>query len=64
MVSRACKVMGLSRDTLYGYDAVVHQTGVEALGDSNRHQPNPKNLSDSAIEKAVIAYALEQPAYG
>jgi transposase InsO family protein len=63
-VSRACKVMGLSRDTFYRYKAAVDEGGVEALVDSNRRQPNPKNRIDLAIEEAVIAYALEQPAHG
>ena len=30
-VSRACKVMGLSRDTFYRYKAAVEQGGIEAL---------------------------------
>ena len=63
-VSRACKVMGLSRDTFYRYKAAVDEGGVEALVDSNRRQPNPKNRIDSVVEEAVIAYALEQPAHG
>jgi len=63
-VSRACKVMGLSRDTFYRYKAAVDEGGVGALVDSNRRQPNPKNRIDSVVEEAVIAYALEQPAHG
>ena len=63
-VSWACKVMGLSRDTFYRYKAAVDEGGVEALVDSNRRQPNPKNRIDSVVEEAVIAYALEQPAHG
>ncbi|MER3356528.1 MAG: IS481 family transposase, partial [Hoeflea sp. D1-CHI-28] len=63
-VSRACKVMGLSRDTFYRCKAAVDEGGVEALVDSNRRQPNPKNRIDSAVEEAVITYALEQPAHG
>jgi len=63
-VSRACKVMGLSRDTFYRYKAAVDEGGVEALVDSNRRRPNPKNRIDTVVEEAVIAYALEQPAHG
>ena len=63
-VSRACKVISLSRDTFYRYKAAVDEGGVEALVDSNRRQPNPKNRIDSVVEEAVIAYALEQPAHG
>ena len=63
-VSRACKAISLSRDTFYRYKAAVDEGGVEALVDSNRRQPNPKNRIDSVVEEAVIAYALEQPAHG
>lgn len=42
-VSKACKVMGLSRDTFYRYQNAVAEGGVEALFDSNRRKPNPKN---------------------
>ena len=63
-VSKACKVMGLSRDTFYRYKAAVDEGGVEALVDSNRRQPNPKNRIDEGVEEAVVAYALEQPAHG
>jgi len=33
-VSRACKVMGFSRDTFYRYQAAVADGGVEALLDA------------------------------
>jgi transposase InsO family protein len=63
-VSRACKVMGVSRDTFYRYQELVAQGGVEALIDKSRRSPNLKNRVDEAIEKAVKAYAVEFPAYG
>lgn len=63
-VSKACKVMGLSRDTFYRYRAAVDEGGVEALFDKTRRKPNPKNRVDEAIEAAVVAYAIEQPAHG
>ncbi|WP_186222938.1 helix-turn-helix domain-containing protein, partial [Burkholderia gladioli] len=40
-VSKACKVMGLSRDTFYRYQNAVAEGGVDALFDSNRRKPNP-----------------------
>ena len=46
-VSKACKVMGLSRDTFYRYQNAVAEGGVEALFDSNRRKPNPKNRKRS-----------------
>lgn len=63
-VSKACKVMGLSRDTFYRYKSAVDSGGVEALFDENRRKPNLKNRVESAVEEAVIAYATEQPAHG
>jgi len=63
-VSRACKVMGFSRDTFYRYQAAVETGGIEALIDANRRKPNPKNRVEEASESAVTAFALEQPAFG
>ena len=63
-VSKACKVMGLSRDTFYRYQSAVEEGGVEALFEQSRRKPNPKNRVDAQTEAAVVAYALEQPAHG
>ena len=63
-VSKACKMMGLSRDTFYRYKAAADEGGVEALFDRNRRTPNLKNRVDPELEKAVLEYALEQPAHG
>ena len=63
-VSRACKVMGFSRDTFYRYQSAMQAGGVDALIDANRKKPNLKNRVDEATETAVMAFALEQPAYG
>jgi len=63
-VSKACKVMGFSRDTFYRYKDAIDAGGVEALIDKNRRKPNPKNRIDEATEAAVVAFTLEFPAYG
>ena len=63
-VSKACKMMGLSRDTFYRYKSAADEGGVEALFDRNRRSPNLKNRIDPAIESIVVDYALEQPAHG
>lgn len=63
-VSKACKVMGFSRDTFYRYKTAVDEGGVESLFDKSRKQPNIKNRVDEAIEEAVKEYALSYPAHG
>ena len=63
-VSKACKVMGFSRDTFYRYKDAVDVGGIEALIDKNRRKPNPRNRTDEATEAAVVAFATDFPAYG
>ena len=63
-VSRACKVMGFSRDTFYRYQSAMANGGVDALIDANRKKPNLRNRVEAATETAVAAFALEQPAFG
>lgn len=63
-VSKACKIMGFSRDTFYRYQELVQEGGVDALIDRSRRKPNVKNRVDDAIEKAVLDYAINQPAHG
>jgi transposase len=63
-VSRACKVMGYSRDTFYRYRQAMAEGGVEALLEKSRRQPNPKNRVAEAVEQAIVAMAIEQPALG
>ena len=63
-VSKACRIMGLSRDTFYRYQNAVEQGGVEALIDQSRRKPNLKNRVDEQTEAAVVAYAIDQPAHG
>jgi len=63
-VSKACKVMGVSRDTFYRYQELASEGGVEALISQNRKVPNRKNRVDPTLEKAVVGYAIEQPAHG
>lgn len=63
-VSRACKVMGVSRDTFYRYRDLVDDGGVDALIEKSRRSPNLKNRVEEAVEQAVIAYAVDFPAHG
>ena len=63
-VSRACKVMGFSRDTFYRYQSAREAGGVEALLDANRKKPNLRNRVEEATEAAITGFAIEQPAFG
>ena len=63
-VSRACKVMGFSRDTFYRYKAAVEDGGVEALLDKSRKKPNHKNRVNPVIENAVLKLTTDLPPYG
>ena len=63
-VSKACRIMGFSRDTFYRYQNAVEQGGIEALIDQSRRKPNLKNRVDEQTEAAVVAYAIDQPAHG
>ena len=62
-VSKACQMMGLSRDTFYRYRDAVEDGGVEALLEKPRRVPNFKNRVDEETESAVVDYAVEYPAY-
>jgi transposase InsO family protein len=63
-VSKACQVMGYSRDTFYRYKSAVDEGGVEALFERTRRKPNLANRVDEAVEQAVIKSATDFPAYG
>jgi transposase InsO family protein len=63
-VSKSCQIMGLSRDTFYRYKDAVEDGGVEALLDTDRRKPNPKNRVEPAVEVAVTRYAIDYPAHG
>lgn len=64
-VSRACKVMGFSRDTFYRYKELVEQEGgIDNLIEKSRKKPNLKNRIDEKTEAAVVDFAVEYPACG
>ena len=63
-VSKACQVMGLSRDTFYRYKQAVEDGGVESLLNKDRRKPNPKNRVDEQTQSAVVESATHFPAHG
>lgn len=63
-VSKACKIMGVSRDTFYRYRKLADEGGVDSLINRSLRAPNLKNRTDDATEHAVINYAVDFPAHG
>lgn len=63
-ISKACKIMGYSRETFYRYQEAVEKGGVEALLEKTRRKPNLENRVDEAIERRVVAYAIDFPTHG
>ena len=63
-VSKACQMMGVSRDTFYRYQSARDGGGVDALLDKSKRRPNPKNRVEPIIEQAVLKFALDYPAHG
>ncbi len=63
-VAKACRIMGVSRDTFYRYQAAVEEGGVAALVGTSRRRPIPRNRTDEASEAAIVAFAVDYPAFG
>jgi transposase len=63
-VSKACKVMGYSRDSFYRFKGMYEEGGELGLIETSRKKPCIKNRVGKEIENAILEIAVAEPGFG
>ncbi|WP_028762934.1 helix-turn-helix domain-containing protein [Shewanella colwelliana] len=63
-ISKACEIMGYSRDSYYRFKKQYETVGERGLKNLSRKKPAMKNRVSQEVEDQVIEIALDYPNYG